>query len=68
MLRLAGFTEVATPLVVLPKRFVLCGEGMIGLKCALEPALEWLPYSAARLACRGFALSCTVATKSLSEC
>ncbi len=65
MLRRAGFAKVATPLVVLPKRFVLCGGGMIGMKCALEPALEWLPFAAARLACRGFALSCTIATKAL---
>ncbi len=62
ILRAAGFKKVATPLVVLPKQFVLCGGGMMGLKCALEPALEWLPYAAARLACRGFALSCTIAT------
>lgn len=63
MLRRAGFTRVTTPLVVLPKRFVLVGGGMIGMKSALEPVLEWLPYAAARLACRGFALSCTIATK-----
>jgi len=64
MLRRAGFAKAATPLVVVPKRFVLCGGGLIGLKCALEPALEWLPFAAARLACRGLALSCTIATKS----
>jgi SAM-dependent methyltransferase len=63
LLRRAGFTKVATPLVVLPRRFVLCAGGMVGLKCALEPVLERLPYAAARLACRGFALSCTIATK-----
>jgi len=49
--------------VILPKRMVLCGRGLIGLKRALEPVLEWLPFPAARLACRGFALSCTIATK-----
>ena len=63
MLARAGFARIATPLVVLPKRMVLCGRGLIGLKWALEPALEWLPFAAARLACRGFALSCTIATK-----
>ncbi len=63
MLRQAGFVKVATPLAVLPERFVLCGSGMAGLKCALEPALEWLPFAIARLACRGLALSCTIASK-----
>lgn len=60
----AGFAHVATPLVVLPKKFVLSNRGLIGMKRALEPALEWLPFSAARLLCRGLALSCTIATKS----
>jgi hypothetical protein len=63
MLYAAGFTKVATPLAVLPERFVLCGGGMTGLKCLFEPALEWLPYKAASLAVRGLALSCTIATK-----
>lgn len=63
MLYEAGFATVATPLAVLPKQFVLCGGGLAGLKCLLEPALEWLPYSAASLAVRGLALSCTIATK-----
>ena len=63
MLYEAGFAKVATPMAVLPKRFVLCGGGLTGLKCALEPVLEWIPYSAASLAVRGFALSCTIATK-----
>ena len=63
MLGRAGFASVAAPLVVLPSKFVLCGRGLIGLKRVLEPALEWLPFSAASLLCRGFALSCTIATK-----
>jgi SAM-dependent methyltransferase len=63
MLHAAGFAKVATPLAVLPERFVLCGGGMTGLKCLLEPALEWMPYAAARLAVRGLSLSCTIATK-----
>jgi SAM-dependent methyltransferase len=63
MLRHAGFASVATPLVVAPRNYVLFGRGLIGLKQAMEPALEWLPFSAARLFCRGLALSCTIATK-----
>jgi SAM-dependent methyltransferase len=63
MLYAAGFANVATPLAVLPERFVLCGSGLTGLKCLLEPVSEWMPYAAARLFCRGFALSCTIATK-----
>ncbi len=63
MLRRAGFAHVAMPLLVLPKRFVLCGRGLIDLKRALEPALEWLPFSTTRLLCRGLALSCTIATR-----
>jgi SAM-dependent methyltransferase len=63
MLYEAGFAKVATPLAVLPKRFVLCGNGLAGLKCLLEPALERLPFAAASLAVRAFALSCTIATK-----
>jgi hypothetical protein len=64
MLYAAGFKNVATPLAVLPERFVLCGSGLAGLKSLLEPALEWLPFKAASLAVRGCALSCTIATKS----
>jgi hypothetical protein len=63
LLRRAGFTRVATPLVVVPRRDVLCGNGLIGLKRLLEPSLEWLPFRLAKLLCRGLGLSCTVATK-----
>ena len=63
LLRKAGFASVATPLGVTPNRIVLCGSGLVGLKCFLEPALEWLPYALAKLACRGFGLSLTIATK-----
>ncbi len=59
----AGFERVATPLVVNSNRIVLCGNGLQRLKCFCEPALEWLPYPVARLACRGLGLSCTIATK-----
>ena len=53
MLYESGFAKVATPLTVLPERFVRCGNGLAGLKCLLEPALEWLPFAAASLAVRG---------------
>jgi SAM-dependent methyltransferase len=66
MLRRAGFARVATPLVVLPQRLVMCGRGLVGLKRRCEPILEWLPFRLAKLLCRGFALTCTVATKERS--
>jgi SAM-dependent methyltransferase len=59
----AGFGQVATPLMIAPRRAVLCGRGLIGLKRLFEPGLEWLPFRLARLFCRGTALSCTIATK-----
>jgi hypothetical protein len=63
LLRQAGFARVATPLVVLPRRMVVCGNGLAGLKRAAEHGLEALPYALARLFCRGAALSTTIATK-----
>ena len=63
LLRRAGFTRVATPLVVVPGRIVLCGSGLVGLKCLLEPGLERLPVRLAELLCRGFGLSETIATR-----
>jgi 2-polyprenyl-3-methyl-5-hydroxy-6-metoxy-1,4-benzoquinol methylase len=63
MLRRAGFARVATPLVVMPRQIVLCGYGLISVKRVLEPSLEWLPFSLAKLLCRGLGLSCTIATK-----
>jgi SAM-dependent methyltransferase len=65
LLRRAGFSHVATPLVTTPRQVVLSGRGLIGVKRALEPALEWLPFRLARLLCRGGGLSCTVASKRL---
>ena len=59
----AGFASVAVPLAVSSKRLVLCRNGLLGLKCFFEPALEWLPFPLAKLACRGLGLSCTIATK-----
>jgi SAM-dependent methyltransferase/uncharacterized protein YbaR (Trm112 family) len=63
LLRQAGFARVATPLLVLPRRIVLCGSGLAGLKRAAERGLEALPYALTRLFCRGAALSTTIATK-----
>jgi SAM-dependent methyltransferase len=63
LLRQAGFSRVATPLVVLPRRMVLCGDGLAGLKRAAERGLETLPYALTSLFCRGAALSTTIATK-----
>jgi SAM-dependent methyltransferase len=64
LLREAGFANIAVPLGVTSKRIVLYGNGLLGVKSFVEPALEWLPYEVAKLACRGLGLSCTVATKS----
>ena len=63
LLRQAGFESVATPLAVTSRRIVLCRNGLLGLKCFWEPALAWLPFPLAKLACRGLGLSCTIATK-----
>ncbi len=63
LLRRAGFTRVATPLVVVPRRVVFCGNGLIGWKRLLEPSLEWLPFRLAKLLCRGLGLAYTLATK-----
>ena len=63
LLRQAGFKHVATPLAVSSRQIVLCLNGLLGLKCLFEPALEWLPFPLAKLACRGLGLSCTIATK-----
>lgn len=63
LLREAGFRRIETPLCVLPRKIVLCGDGLAGLKRMLEPALEWLPFRMANLVCRGAALSCTIAMR-----
>ncbi len=63
MLHRAGFKDVATPLLVVPRQVVLCGRGLIGLKRLSEPSLERLPFRFAKLLCRGLGLSCTIATK-----
>jgi hypothetical protein len=67
LLRGAGFGRVATPWIVTPRRILLAGNGMAGLKRLVEPALEWLPFRLARLLCRGLGLSITIAGKSASQ-
>jgi SAM-dependent methyltransferase len=63
MLKRAGFRRVATPLGTTPGRVVLCGGGGRRTKQLLEPVLERLPVKWTRFLCRGFAMSCTIATK-----
>ncbi len=64
LLRSAGFSRVATPLVVTKRRMLLAGDGLRALKQACEDRLDRLPVRLAHLACRGLGLSVTVATKS----
>ncbi|MEM9352881.1 MAG: methyltransferase domain-containing protein [Planctomycetota bacterium] len=64
LLRSAGFTRVATPLLVTKGRMLLAGDGLRVLKQACEDRLDRLPVRMAHLACRGLGLSVTVATKS----
>lgn len=63
ILREAGFERVTMPWFVTRQHTFLYGSGGIGLKCCLEPVLEFLPFKLTRLFCRGFALSCTLAWK-----
>jgi 2-polyprenyl-3-methyl-5-hydroxy-6-metoxy-1,4-benzoquinol methylase len=63
MLRRAGFRRVATPLCTTRSRVWLGGGGFRRTKQLLEPALDRAPIKLARLLCRGFAMSCTIATK-----
>jgi hypothetical protein len=62
-LRRAGFASVATPLFVTAGQMVFCGNGLAPVKRLFEPLLEWLPFRAAKLLCRGLGLSCTIARK-----
>jgi hypothetical protein len=54
---------VATPAATTRQRVWLCGGGGRRVKQLIEPALDRFPVKAARLLCRGFGLSCTIATK-----
>jgi SAM-dependent methyltransferase len=62
-LRQAGFRRVSTPLVATRGRLVTCGGGGRTIKQWLEPWIDRLPVRAARLLCRGLAMSTTIATK-----
>jgi SAM-dependent methyltransferase len=63
LLKKAGFRQVATPLLATHKRLIQCGSGGRRIKQAIEPLLDKLPVRLGRLLCRGFAMSCTIATK-----
>ena len=63
LLRRAGFARVATPLFVTRQTTALFGNGLCGVKCLIEPALERLPFRLAALACRGGGLTTTLAWK-----
>ncbi|HYO26153.1 MAG TPA: class I SAM-dependent methyltransferase [Lacipirellulaceae bacterium] len=63
MLRRAGFRRVATPLATTRKHVMLLGGGGRRTKQLLEPLLDRAPLALARLLCRGWSMSCTIATK-----
>jgi 2-polyprenyl-3-methyl-5-hydroxy-6-metoxy-1,4-benzoquinol methylase len=63
LIRRAGFARVGTPLLVTPRHTLLAGRGLCRLKRWCEPLLEYLPFSLARLICRGGALNTTLAWK-----
>lgn len=63
LLRQAGFRRVASPLLATHQRLVVCGSGGRALKQCIEPLLDHLPVRAARLMCRGLAMSATIARK-----
>lgn len=63
LLRDAGFRRIDTPAFATRKRIVPMGGGGRLLKQLAEPALDRLPVKLARLLCRGWAMSITVARK-----
>jgi SAM-dependent methyltransferase len=63
LMRAAGFRRVTMPLFVTRKRLIACGGGGRVAKQLVEPWLERLPVRAARLLCRGWAMSVTIAWK-----
>jgi len=63
LLRQAGFRRVATPLLATHQQLIVCGSGGRALKQGIEPWLDHLPVRAARLLCRGLAMSATIARK-----
>jgi 2-polyprenyl-3-methyl-5-hydroxy-6-metoxy-1,4-benzoquinol methylase len=63
LLRQAGFHRVTMPLFATHKRLVACGGGGRVVKQCVEPWLDRLPVRAARMICRGLAMSVTIAWK-----
>lgn len=63
ILRNAGFRSIATPLFATKARLVTCGGGGRWFKQLFEAHMDRLPLRIAHLLCRGFAMSCTIATK-----
>jgi SAM-dependent methyltransferase len=63
LLRQAGFRRVATPLFATHGRLVTCGGGGRAVKQWIELWIDRLPVRAARLLCRGLAMSTTIAWK-----
>jgi SAM-dependent methyltransferase len=63
LLRGAGFRSVATPLFATHQRLYTHANGGRAIKERIEVWLERLPVKAARLLCRGLALSATIASK-----
>ena len=63
LLKRAGFRRVSTPVAVTRSRVLMCGGGGRMVKQLIEPLVDWLPVSTARLLCRGFGMSCTIASK-----
>jgi SAM-dependent methyltransferase len=61
LLRQAGFSRIETPLFVTRRRSFLIGDGLLQVKCLLEPALESLSFPLTRLLVRGLGLSMTIA-------
>jgi hypothetical protein len=63
LLKRAGFRRVSTPVAVTRDRVLLFGGGGRMAKQLIEPLVDRLPVSKARLLCRGLGMSCTIATK-----
>jgi hypothetical protein len=63
LLRQAGFRRVTTPLLATHQQFITCGDGGRVAKQWIESWLDRLPVRAARLMCRGLAMSTTIARK-----
>jgi SAM-dependent methyltransferase len=64
LLTQVGYKRIYTPLCILPRwGDWLVGNGLIGLKQRLEPALEYVPFKLATFFCNRLALDCTIAVK-----